>query len=362
MIDVDRFEEQLDLALTDELRTAIGLAPTAAPPQPAPPPTPARPARAAPRSLTRHQKAPRPARVTSTRAMVTTAAPAAAPPLAADIPSLLRAGRIADADRLIGEASAASDHSGDVLARRDAAVWVTMKALRDGRIEDARAGTLSVRELSQEAGDRDTADHFWGQRFWVVLDWGNETERYELLDLCRERAYGRNDLYWRARLALLCARMGRNDEAGRELDASVIQLDAAKHAQDPDAYAVASDLVEAAAVLRDPARARVLQRSLLTAVTPVVFDSRSGVCKGASARYQALASAASWRWDECDNAFRLALDVNRAMGALPLVARTMSDWGATLTDRGDPRAWDCLRESSELARHLGMTGLIAGMP
>jgi hypothetical protein len=288
--------------------------------------------------------------------------PVAAPPLAADIPSLLRAGRMADADRLIGGECAAADRSADVVARRAAAVWATMKALRDGRIEDARAGTLSVRELSREAGDPGAADRFWGQRFWVVLDWGNEAERYELLDECRERAYGRNDLYWRARLALLCARLGRNDEAGREIDASVLQIDAAKHAQDPDSYAVVSDLVEAAAVLRDPARARLLERSLLTAVTPVVFDSRAAVCKGASARYRALASAASRRWDECDKAFGVAVDANRAMGALPLVARTLSDWGSTLTDRGDPRAWDCLRESSELARHLGMTGPIAGMP
>jgi hypothetical protein len=278
-----------------------------------------------------------------------------------DIPSLLRAGHIPDADRLISEERAAASHSGSVAARRDAAVWATMQSLRDGRIEDARAGTLSVQALSQEAADPGASDRFWGQRFWVVLDWGNETEHYELLDECRERAYGRNDLYWRARLALLCARMGRNDEAGRELDASIVQLDAAKHAHDPEADAIVCDLVEAAAALKDPARARLLQRSLHTSVTPVVFDGRAAVCKGATARYQALASSASWRWDECDSAFRIAVETNRGIGALPLVARTMSEWGSILADRGDPRAWDCLRESAELARRLSMTGAISGM-
>ncbi|MDQ6909606.1 MAG: hypothetical protein M3Z84_02290, partial [Actinomycetota bacterium] len=116
VIDVDRFEEQLDLALTDELRSAIGLA-TANPPAPA--------------------------------------------AVANDIPSLLRAGRTQDADEIIADhRAAAAGPTGTASDRRDAAIWSTMQALRDGRAEDARAGTLTVRALSQEAGDPRADDRY----------------------------------------------------------------------------------------------------------------------------------------------------------------------------------------------------------
>ncbi|MDQ6927693.1 MAG: hypothetical protein M3159_03415 [Actinomycetota bacterium] len=337
MIDVDRFEEQLDLALTDELRSAIGLATAPAPV----------PARAPAKARSQHQKA------STTR-----------PPSVGNetVPSLLRAGRMQDADRLISERRAHAEQHGTPADRRDAALWATMQALRDGRAEDARAGSLTVRALSAETGDGRPDDRFWGQQFWIVLDWGDRDERHELLDVCRERAYGRSDLYWRARLALLCARMGRDDEATREFDSCVAQLGANRPAPDPETQLLITDLVETATLLRDPARGRSLQGPLGVPTARMIFDDRSYICKGASTRYQALVLTASRRWEDCDQAFQQAVDSNRASGALPLVARVLNDWGSSLTDRGDSRAWECLKESAELARRLHMTGAISGMP
>lgn len=319
MIDVDQFEEQLDLALTDELRSAIGLA-TATPPAPA--------------------------------------------AVAHDIPSLLRAGRIQDADQLIvDQRAAATGPSGSASDRRDAALWSTMQALRDGRAEDARAGTLTVRALSQEAGDRRADDRFWGQRFWVVLEWGDDTERYELLDQCRERAYGHDDVSWRSALTLLCARLSRTDEAAREFDATASRLGNGRQPGAPaDDFGIVTNLAEAAALMGDADRASLVQPRLAAASSPIVFDGHMCVTRGAVARHQGLIAASRQQWPESDRAFQLAVDAHRTMGALPLVARTLYEWSLALTCRGDSRAWDYLTGSTELARGLHMTGPIAGMP
>ncbi|HUQ63408.1 MAG TPA: hypothetical protein VM121_06630 [Acidimicrobiales bacterium] len=286
-----------------------------------------------------------------------------APPVTTnDIPTLIRAGRLQDADRLIADQRGRAETHGAAGDRRDAALWSTMQALRDGRIEDARAGTLDVRNLSQEAGDARAADRFWGQQFWVVLDWGNDAERYELLDQCRERAYGHDDVPWRSALTLLCSRLGRTDEAVREFDATTARLDkGGQPATDADRVGIVTNLAEAVAVIGDPVRAGAIQRRLNSVAEPLVFDSHMCVVRGAVARHQALVAATLQQWPDADRAFQAAVDNHRSIGALPLVARTLYEWGLTLTSRGDPRAWDHLTESSSLARGLHMTGPIAGM-
>jgi hypothetical protein len=357
VIDVEQFEEQLDLALTDELRSAIGLATAPAPV------APTRPERSGRTTRPRHQEAPRTPRSSAKTRSARPASPPPGPAVAptTDIPSLLRAGRVDEADRLIAAQHVAAEAHGSTLARRDAALWTTMQALRDGRAVDARAGTRTVRTLSLAAADPRADDRYWGQQFWIVLDWGDESERYELLDQCRERAYGHDDVAWRSALALLCARLGRTDEAVREFDATTARIDGI-HNGAPDALGIVTNLAEAAALLGDPARATSMQRCLTGAKGSIVFDDHMCVVRGAVARPQALVAAATHQWAAADQAFQIALDAHRRIGALPLVARTLYEWAMTLTTRGDPRAWELLSESTGLARTLGMTGRIAGMP
>ncbi|MDQ6909528.1 MAG: hypothetical protein M3Z84_01890, partial [Actinomycetota bacterium] len=203
---------------------------------------------------------------------------------------------------------------------------------------------------------------YWGQRFWVVLDWGNEAERYELLDQCRQRAYGHDDVSWRSALTLLCARLGRTDEAAREFDATAARLGNARQPGEPaDDFGIVTNLAEAAALLGDALRASVVQPRLAGTSLPIVFDSHMCVIRGAVARHQGLTAASRQQWPESDRAFQLAVDAHRNMGALPLVARTLYEWALALAGRADPRAWDYLTGSAALARGLHMTGPIAGM-
>lgn len=364
MIDVDRIEEQLDLALSDELRTALGLAPVYTPQAPAPPPRRTRRSapQAAPPAMDVMTAPARPA-ARPLRPPEPPRRPTGSAPGARDhITALLRAGCTNDVMAAIASQRAASESPGATAQDRAvAALWTASTAILQGRSTDARAASLSVRALAQEADDPAAPDLYWSLRYWVALDWGSAAEREELLDECRQRAYCRGDLQWRAALSLACARTGRTDEAARELDAALNAFargwppGTEEHAAD-----IVTNLVEAAALLRDAARGRQLQGPLAAITEPVIVDARSRVCKGSIARYRALAMCASRQWDAADIAFQQAVDSHRAMGALPLVARTLYEWGLELAERGDPRSWQHLGESTDLARRLDMTGPIAG--
>ena len=97
-------------------------------------------------------------------------------------------------------------------------------------------------------------------RFRLLLEGGDEDERYRLLDECRERAYTHGDVRWRAALTLLLARLGRTDEARRELDATVADADALPH--DGTWLEIVTDLADAATILGDAERSRLVRRRI----------------------------------------------------------------------------------------------------
>jgi hypothetical protein len=352
VIDLDLLDDQLEQALTAELRTLRSGArtTTAAPPPPAVVVAPARPSPARP--------AARPAVRASVRAE-------AAPPPVDDAQlglgeharlaaRLLADGSLADADRHIAAHAELAQQRGSRSDRCDVAAWATMRALLDGRQEDARRGTDLVRALGQQAGDPGAEKRYWEQRFWVVLAWGDEDEQYELLDRCREWAYRYGDVGWRGRLALLVARMGRMDEAGRELDAGMSGLDGGGEGATLD---VVTNLAETAALLGDGRRASALERPLAAHPDAVVVHGPAWICKGSIARHQAHLAAAMGNWSRADERFGAAVDTNRRLGAQPLLARTLHEWGSTLTRRDDARARQLLDESLQLAGRLHLAGL-----
>ena len=288
--------------------------------------------------------------------------PAAAPALdirghADKVVELVGAGRIHEADLHIAAHARLAEAGGTIADRLDAAAWAAMRALLDGRQEDARRGSELVRQLGEQAGDLAAAQRYWRQRFWLVLEWGSEEERFELLDLCRQRAYWQQDLAWRSALVLLLVRMGRADEAVRELDETVRRvLNSRVH--DAEWTDMATNLAEAAALLSDPRRATAVNRAVDWTKNEMVVIGRADVCKGSTARFQALLSAATGRWAEADRAFSAATDTHRRAGAQPLLARTLREWGRSLTGRDDLRARSFLQESTVLATELQLVELL----
>ena len=291
MIDLDRMEAQLSAALTEPagppsatVRRAPVPAPTPAPAPISPPPAP------------RPRRAPRPQ-------------PAPAPPTAG-VRDLLELG-------MLDEVSA---RAAGAVNRRDQLTWTTMRALLDGRSDAAQKGIAELDALAK-AGDPEAGARASVQRFWAALEWGTNDARYDVLDHCRARAYRYDELEWWGNLTLLLTAMGKGDEAVRAFDASLPIL--ATAAPDAVRLDVVTNLVEAAALLRDAGRVALAGRELRTPTGRLVVVGDGVVCKGSVDRYLGLIYAAVGDSARAGASFRSAEAAHRALAAEPLLARTL---------------------------------------
>ena len=322
-------------------------------------------------AATRRRRAPRPPRVVEARP-----APAIAPAIAAASARVLARLRVPDAEpeapepvapgrprsRLLalmddGELLAADRLMAGEPSHRERLSWATMRALLDGDQDTARAKNRALHALAQENRDRDAMDRYWLQRFWLVATWGTDAERNELAERGRDRAYRADDLQWTAALAVVLAQIGKTDEAGEAFEDAFRRLGRAEESIQLD---VATNLVEAAALLRDAFLAARLHYCLAWVPDRLVTVGDGWICKGAVERFRALGEAAAGMFAEADADFARAVVRHRALGARPLLAQTLHQWATTLVGRDDDRAGECLREAGALTRQLGLTGPVGG--
>jgi len=234
-------------------------------------------------------------------------------PVPSSAVDLLELGLLAEADATM----AASSHP------RHALTWGTMRALFAGHQEAARTGVEELRRLAQRTDDPSAWDHYWIQRYWLGFEWGTEGERYDIVDHCRQRAYRFGDQAWWGNLTLLLAATGKHDEAIRAFDATV-RLPLEGHAPD-----VVTNLIEAAALLGDAARVAAVLPALPKWEGRLVVVGQGVVCKGSVDRYRALGLGALGRCEEAADSFRSAESVHRALGAGPLLTRTLQQAART---------------------------------
>jgi len=205
---------------------------------------------------------------------------------------LMGQGRLPEADLHIAahadlaHAGSSPDHRGDAVG------WSVMQALLAGRQDAARTGLDALRTLGGTDDVPADDDRYWVQRLRVAVDWGDERERYELLDHCRTRAWCHGEVAWQGRLTVLLAYLGRVDEAGREFDATVGRLQRRSGSRAPtldgDGLDLATDLAEAAARLGDSRRRALVLPSLAAASTAWALTGRAWVGKGPVARFRTL--------------------------------------------------------------------------
>ncbi|MFN2606756.1 MAG: hypothetical protein ABR511_02485 [Acidimicrobiales bacterium] len=168
-----------------------------------------------------------------------------------------------------------------------------MRALAEGRHAAARAGLDAILAVGREAGDPGTDEAWWALRHRVALASGDEDERYEVLDHCRQRAWVHGDLAWRGRLALLLARLGRTDEAGREVEACAAAcLAVAPAGRDRAWLDATTDVAEAAAALGATAPAGRLADALAVVPDGNVVLAGTEAAKGPLSRYLSLVAGA----------------------------------------------------------------------
>jgi len=269
------------------------------------------------------------------------------------VAAALEAGDLTAADHHIAEHARAVAVRGGRFDEAEAASLAAMRALLDGDGPRARAGADRLAALAREAGDDELEERWWRQRYWIALHWGDDDERYAVLDHCRDRAYRGGDLVWRSMLALFCAHMGRAGEAAREFDAAAGCLGGPPPAG--PALDVATNLAEVAALLGDGPRATAALQALRPLDSGLtVVAGRAEVCKGSLARYRALAASATGRHVEGDRAFEVAVEAHRAQGLRLLLARTLVEWAQATRGRDELRAKALADEGTGLACSLGV--------
>jgi hypothetical protein len=240
-----------------------------------------------------------------------------------------------------------------------AAVFHAMRALLDGRFDEAERLAQEARVLGEEAqsGTNLAFQFFAIQLFAMRWEQGRLSE---LTDVVRGFVEQYPALSWRVGLAFLHSELGDDESARSELE-KVFPGEALEIPNNANLVISLVFLAEVCSRLHDVSRAPVVHDALKP------FDGRCGIigapaaCVGAVARPLALLESTLGRWGEAERHFEAALAMNTRLGALPLVARTKVGFARMLLERataGDAeRASAMLAEAAAVASELGMRRL-----
>ena len=161
---------------------------------------------------------------------------------------------------------------------------------------------------------------------------------------------------WRCVLAHTAAELGQTDDARGVFET----LAANGFATVPfdEAWLVSlSFLAETARVLGDAERASVLYDRLLPYGDRVAV-SHAEISTGSVSRYLGILAATTARWNDAEDHFEAALEMNRRIGARPWLAHTQHDYARMLMARDKPgdgdRELELVREALDGYQGLGM--------
>ena len=160
----------------------------------------------------------------------------------------LEMGRLSQADEDIAAFTNLANAIGDPLYRRDASAYAAMRAIMEGRFDDARSALLDVRALAERAGDTKETPGGRDQRYWMALEWGSDEAVEEVEASLKALPVGRA---WAAQVALLLARTRRYDEASEWLD-TISEHVVSARPFDGEWMQMAACALEAGALVRDP--------------------------------------------------------------------------------------------------------------
>ena len=258
--------------------------------------------------------------------------------------------------------AAAAQRLGGARPKADVETWAAMRALLEGRVDDARSSAAAAFARAYEAGDPEAEDTYLTQRWWLALEWGTTNELTAVANECRDRAASvAGGRAWRAAAALALARSGRLDLAAEELR-RVTDHGLGELIRDTGRLHPLASLAEVAWLVGDGPRAALLGPLLEPFAERLIVAGRARICTGSVARPCGLVAASAQRWDDAGHQLLAAEAVHRGVGALPLLARTRYEWSTVLLQRGRKgdrrRAAEMRRKAEELATRFAMTRLL----
>jgi tetratricopeptide (TPR) repeat protein len=229
--------------------------------------------------------------------------------------------------------------------------------LMRGEFDDAQQLVNSILSRSQEPNDRSTVA--LAQLFLL------HRERGQLRDIfgVAEQAIADNPglAGFRAALGLGSADLGEMEAARSEFEA-LSEDGFASVPRDMTWTGSLSILSELCATLRDGDRARVLRELFAPYSGHMVVIADFALVLAAADRGLGQLAATVHDWDDAEQHFERALELEQRLDAASLVARTRYWYGRALIDRGRPedheRAHDQLRRARDAATTLSMAGLV----
>ena len=249
--------------------------------------------------------------------------------------------------------------------REPLALWRTIMAhatvvFQSGRFAEAATLSAEARDLARRG--RHAAGEFQSAVQRVALS-SMVGGLDEVLAELRPR-WGAAPLRQRfaanAHAARALVAVGELDEARKRLNWAMAAL--THQFPGPDWIHHCASAAEAAAALGEREYAARLYDELLPfADRNTVSSAGQNVSGGSVARYLGMLGAAMERWDAAEQHFKVALEMNRRMGALPFVAYTQAAYAEMLSKRGDRgderRAAEMVEAALATAADLGMTPL-----
>ncbi len=231
----------------------------------------------------------------------------------------------------------------------NAAVWRAMRALLEGRLEQADRLAAEALAIGSHAETVTAPQYYAIQLLGIRQEQGRmgelEAPARELVASNPHRPA------WRAALAALLAEGDRSEEAQREVDALAAQ-DFEDIPQDGDWLIAMTLLADCCAELKDETRATQLYELLLPYRDVNVVIGLAAVCMGSAARYLGRLAVAMGRKPEAAEHFERALVANAALKAPVFLAHTQIDFAGAL-GRG-PRANKLTEAAARTAKSLAL--------
>jgi tetratricopeptide (TPR) repeat protein len=272
----------------------------------------------------------------------------------------LEAGDLAAADQNRQALEALNDELAEPLYRWYTAMWRAMRALFDGRLEDAERSTYAFLDEGRRSGYQDVEEVFALQLLILRRDQGRIQEVRPYLEDVAHRYRQRRT--WGIALALMYAELGQLEAARARL--ALLSPGGFEAIPRNLAWSSLVALVaEVCALTGQVEEAAALYPQLVPWAGHNIVTGSAALCFGSASRYLGLLAAQAGDLDQAVAYLEEGLAQNRSMRARPQVVRSYLDLAEALLRRGRAadrdRALDLLARGATEARSLGMPALAA---
>jgi DNA-binding CsgD family transcriptional regulator len=233
-----------------------------------------------------------------------------------------------------------------------------MLAIFEGRFTEGERLMQEALLIGQRVRGQDAFGIFSVQMFTLRREQGRLRELAPAVQYFMHQHAVRS--VWRPGLALIYSELGLRDEAQTEFEALAAN-DFAAIPQDGMWVTCMAYLAEVCAFLGDVHRAEVLYQALRPYARHNILVGTTVACFGSACRYLGVLATTMRCWEEAQQHFADALEMNARMGAKPWVAHTQYRYAEMLLARsqsGDREEADTrLTAALAISRELGMRSL-----